>query len=368
MTLASARPTEELRQGTTPAAVLKEPVGVVASIAPWNGPFNLAVAKIVPALLAGCSVVFKPAPETPLDVFYFVDALTRAELPAGVLNVITGGREAGAALVGHPEIDKVSFTGSSASGRQIGETCGRGFKRAQLECGGKSAAIVLEDADLDTTMAGLAMGSFFNSGQICASYSRVLAPRARYGEIVDALCATAESFRVGDPFEAETTLGPLVSKRQRDRVESYIASGLDEGAKVMTGGGRPPHLPKGWYVEPTVFAEAGNSMRICQEEIFGPVVAVVPYEGIDEAIALANDSPYGLHGAVFTTDDRAAIDVARRIRTGTFSVNSFTYNIEAPFGGVKASGIGRDTGPEALDAYYELKTVNITPSMEALFT
>jgi aldehyde dehydrogenase (NAD+) len=366
--VAQSEPLVELRPGVNTAAVLREPVGVVASIAPWNGPFNLAMAKIVPPLLAGCSVVFKPAPETPLDVYYLVDALAEAGLPAGVLNLVTGGRETGEALVAHPGVDKVSFTGSTAAGRQIGAVCGESFKRMQLELGGKSAAIILDDADIQTTMAGLAMGSFFNSGQICAAYSRVLAPRSRYSEVVDALCATAESFVLGDPFDRATTMGPLVAKRQRDRVEGYIAAGQEEGAKIATGGNRPAHLDRGWYVEPTVFVEVDNKMRIAQEEIFGPVVAVIPHDGPDDAVRIANDSPYGLHGAVFTADEETALRVARQVRTGTFSVNNFVYNIEAPFGGVKASGVGRDTGREGYESFLELKTVNITPSMERFFT
>jgi acyl-CoA reductase-like NAD-dependent aldehyde dehydrogenase len=358
---------DEIRRGSMPAAVLREPVGVVAAIAPWNGSFSLAMNKIMPALVAGCSVVFKPAPETPLDAAYIADALSEAGLPDGVLNIVTGGRDTGRHLVEHVDVDKVSFTGSTDAGREIGQACGGSFKRMQLELGGKSAAIILEDADIETAMAGLAMGSFFFTGQVCAAYSRVLAPRSRYDEIAEALCATAESFVIGDPFDESTTMGPLVSKRQRDRVEDYIAMGFAEGAKIATGGGRPSHLPTGWYIEPTVFVDASNSMRFAREEIFGPVAALIPYEGQDEAVAIANDSPYGLHGGVFTQDDEAALAVARQIRTGTFSVNSFTYNIEAPFGGVKCSGVGRDTGLEGLLSYVELKTVNLTPTMERLF-
>ena len=365
--VAEQEPLHDVRQGINTAVVFREPVGVVASIAPWNGPFNLAVAKLVPALMAGCSAVFKPAPETPLDVYYFVEALAEAGLPAGVLNLIVGGRETGAALVAHPGVDKVSFTGSTAAGRQIGAVCGETFKRMQLELGGKSAAIILDDADIPTAMQGLALGSFFNTGQVCAAYSRVLAPRSRYGEIVDALCATAQSFKLGDPFDRQTTLGPLVAERQRARVEKYIALGQEEGAKIASGGGRPSHLPRGWFVEPTVFVDVDNSMRIAQEEIFGPVVSVIRHDGVEDAIRIANDSDYGLHGAVFTQDDDAALEVARQVKTGTFSVNAFVYNVEAPFGGVKCSGVGRDTGREAVESYFELKTVNIPASMTERF-
>jgi aldehyde dehydrogenase (NAD+) len=367
--VAQADPVSEVRQTQLcAAAVVKEPVGVVASIAPWNGPFNLAISKIFPALVTGCSVVYKPAPETPLDAFFIAEALTRAGLPAGVFNLITGGRETGATLVAHPGIDKVSFTGSTAAGRDIGRQCGGNFKRLQLELGGKSAAIVLDDADMATTMAGLAMGCFFNTGQVCAAYSRVLLPTKRYDEFTAALVATAESFVVGDPFDPATTMGPLVSARQRERVLSYLDAGRDEGAVVATGGGIPSDLDKGFYIQPTVFTGAENSMRICREEIFGPVASVLRYDTLDQAIAIANDSDYGLHGGVFTTDPQRAAEVARRVHTGTFSVNAFVYNSEAPFGGVKNSGIGRDTGPEAVQAYYELKTINLDLPTAALFS
>jgi acyl-CoA reductase-like NAD-dependent aldehyde dehydrogenase len=368
LAVAAELPTTELRQGQTPAAVLREPVGVVASIAPWNGPFFQAITKLIPALVAGCTVVFKPAAETPLDVYYLIEALATAGVPDGVVNLITGGRDAGRALVAHPGIDKVSFTGSTAAGREIGAQCGRDFKRMQLELGGKSAAIICEDADIPTTMAGLAMGCFFNSGQVCAAFSRVLVPRSRYDEIVAALCHTAESFVVGDPLDPATTMGPLVTAAQRDRVESYIAAGIAEGAQLLTGGGRPRHLSRGWYVQPTVFGGATNQMKIAREEIFGPVATVIAYDSLDEAVAIANDSDYGLHGGVFTQDDALALRLARAVRTGSVSVNAFVYNIEAPFGGVKCSGVGRDTGREAIEAYFELKTINLTPSMQKLFS
>jgi acyl-CoA reductase-like NAD-dependent aldehyde dehydrogenase len=312
--------------------------------------------------------VYKPAPETPLDAFHIAAALSRAGLPPGVFNLITGSAQAGRALVSHPQVDKVSFTGSTGAGREIGRECGASFKRLQLELGGKSAAIVLDDADVAVTMGGLAAGCFANSGQVCAAYSRVLLPNSRYREFTEALVATAEAFVVGDPFEPTTTMGPLVSARQRERVLSYIDIGKAEGARVATGGAAPAELDTGFYVQPTVFISADNSMRICREEIFGPVVSVLGYDTLEEAIAIANDSEYGLHGAVFTADPERAAQVARRVRTGTFSVNSFTYNIEAPFGGVKNSGLGRDTGREAVESFYELKTVNLGESMEPLFS
>ena len=365
--VAREEPLTEIRRGRTTSVVIREPVGVVAAIAPWNGPFNMAVSKIVPALVTGCSMVFKPAPETPLDAYPLAQALLDAGVPAGVFNLVTGGVDTGRALVAHPEVDKVSFTGSTAAGREIGAECGRSFKRVQLELGGKSAAIVLDDADLGLAIPSMAMGIFSNTGQVCAAFSRILAPRALYEDVVGGLAAAADALVVGDPFDPRTTTGPLVSERQRQRVEGYIAVGVEEGAKVVTGGGRPAGLDRGWYVEPTVFAGADNSMRICQEEIFGPVATVLLYDTVDEAIAIANDSDYGLHGGVFTTDDDRALRVAAEVRTGTFSVNSFTYNKEAPFGGVKSSGVGRDTGREGVTAYHELKTINLTPGMEHLF-
>ncbi|MEU6702019.1 aldehyde dehydrogenase [Pseudonocardia sp. NPDC046786] len=365
--VARNEPVSEVRRGQTLAVVVREPVGVVASIAPWNGPFNSSITKIFPALAAGCGMVYKPAPETPLDSFPVVEALLAAGVPAGVLNLVTGGGDTGRALVAHPGVDKVSFTGSTATGREIGGECGRSFKRMQLELGGKSAAIVLDDADLSISLPGLAGGAFFNTGQVCASYSRILAPRSRFDEVAEAMVAAAESFVVGDPFDPATTLGPLVSQRQRERVEHAIATGIDEGAKVVAGGGRPDGLEKGWYMQPTVFVGASNAMTISREEIFGPVAVLLPYDTVEEAVAIANDSDYGLHGAVFTTDEERAAQVAAGVRTGSFSVNSYTYNVEAPFGGVKASGVGRDTGREGLTSFYELKTINITPGMEPLY-
>ncbi|MGC4936123.1 aldehyde dehydrogenase [Gordonia sp. DT30] len=358
---------QDVRSDGGSTAVVREPVGVVASIAPWNGPFAMAVNKIVTPILAGCAVVFKPAPETPFDVAPLVDALQAAGLPDGVLNVVTGGAATGQALVDSPEIDKVSFTGSTAAGRAIASVCGQNLKGVQLELGGKSAAIVLEDADINTFRAGISKGCFMNSGQVCVALSRVLAPRSRYDEVVQALVAAAGDWKTGDPFDSATTLGPLVTERQRDRVESYVALGIKEGARLVTGGRRPADLDTGWFVEPTVFADVDNSMRIAREEIFGPVVVVIPYDTEADAIAMANDSDYGLHGAVFTEDLDRAAKVAASIRTGTFSINNYVYNNRAPFGGVKASGIGRDSGQEGFESFFELKTINLAPGMEGLY-
>lgn len=359
--LAASVAEPEYRDEAGAAVILRQPVGVVAAIVPWNGPVGMSVTKIVPALLAGCTVVFKPAPETPFDIAFLVDALVEAGLPKGVLNVVTGGAETGQAMVRHPGIDKVTFTGSTAAGREIGSVAGHGLKRLQLELGGKSAAIVLPDADLEQVTAGIGMGCFFNSGQVCAALSRVLAPRSRYDEVVAVVEAAASSWRVGDPFDPATTMGPLVSARQRDKVQRYIDDGVRAGARVVVGGGRPGHLDKGWFIEPTVLRDVDNSMQIAQEEIFGPVAVVIPFDDVDHAVRIANDSQYGLHGAVFTVDGTAAMDVAGRVRTGTFTVNGFSYNNRLPFGGVKNSGVGRDSGKEGLESYLELKTVNLDP-------
>ncbi|WP_040700210.1 aldehyde dehydrogenase [Nocardia vinacea] len=361
------RTTEVRETSYGPAAIIREPVGVVASISPWNGPFYTAMSKLTPALVSGCSVIYKSAAETPLDAFYIAHAFAEAGVPDGVFNYVSGDRDTGRAIVAHPEVDMVSFTGSTTAGQQIAKECASRFKRTQLELGGKSAAIVLDDAGLETTIPALSVGNFFLTGQICAAFSRVLVPRSRYAEVVDALVAEAESYVVGDPFDPATTMGPLASKRQQGRVLEYIESGKSEGARVVTGGLIPAGLEKGAFVSPTVFADVTNSMRIAREEIFGPVASVLAYDTVDQAIAIANDSDYGLHGGVFTEDPERAAYVARRVKAGTFSINSYTYNTEAPFGGVKGSGIGRDTGPEALLSYYELKTVNITENMRGHF-
>ena len=350
---------EERRPGSlADALVVREPVGVVAGIAPWNAPVLNAIVKLAGPLLMGCTVVYKPAPETPLDAYLVVEALQEAGVPAGAVNLVPGGREVGEHLVRHRGVDKVAFTGSAAAGRRVGAICGEQLKPVTLELGGKSAAIVLDDADLDQAAVPLQVAAFGNSGQNCVAFSRVLAPRSRYDEVVDLLAARAAGLVVGDPFVPETNLGPLVSERQRTRVEEYIRVGREQGARLVTGGGRPAHLERGWYVEPTVFADVSSGQRIAQEEIFGPVVAVIPYETEDDAVRIANDSEYGLHGGVFTTSPVRALAVARRVRTGTFTVNGYMVNFDAPFGGVRSSGLGREFAVEGLLGYAEQKTVN----------
>ncbi|QIG41833.1 aldehyde dehydrogenase [Nocardioides anomalus] len=351
---------EEERAGAlgSPVVVCREPVGVVAAIPPWNVPQFTIMSKLVPALLAGCTVVVKPAPETPLDGYLLAELLSEAGVPDGVVNIVAAGREVGEHLVAHPGVDKVAFTGSTAAGRRIAAVCGEQLKRVSLELGGKSAAIVLDDADLATTMGGLRFTALMNSGQACVAQTRILASRARYAEVVDALVETVRSMPVGDPADPATEIGPLVAQRQQERVEKYIALGQEEGARVAVGGnGMPDGLDRGWYVRPTVFADVDNRMRIAQEEIFGPVLSVIAYDDVDDAVRIANDSDYGLAGTVWTSDREAGLDVARRVRAGTYGVNTYTMDFAAPFGGYKASGVGREFGPEGLAQYIELKSI-----------
>ena len=362
--LVTATPQEETRPGMLGGSsrVIREPVGVVAAIVPWNVPQAITFLKLAPALAAGCTVVLKPAPETVLDAMLMSEAAVEAELPAGVLNVLPGGRELGAYLVSHPGVDKVSFTGSTAAGRDIAATCGSLLRPVTLELGGKSAAIVLDDADLPANIESFFAATLLNNGQICWLNTRILAPRSRYGEVVDAITDLAASLKVGDPLEPRTQVGPLVSARQRDRVESYIATGRSEGARLTAGGGRPAGLDQGWYVEPTVFADVDNAHTIAQEEIFGPVLSVIPYGTEPEAVRIANASSYGLGGTVWTTDPDRGEAVARKVSSGTIGINAYANDPTAPFGGIKASGIGRELGPEGLHGYQLFKTIYLDPS------
>jgi aldehyde dehydrogenase (NAD+) len=358
--IAAEYPWEERRQGVlgSDVVVRREPVGVVGAIVPWNVPQFVIMSKLAPALIAGCTVVVKPSPETPLDAFLMADLVNEAGIPKGVVSVIPAGREAGEHLVRHPGVDKIAFTGSTAAGRRIAAICGEQLKRVSLELGGKSAAIILDDADLAATVQGLKFASLMNNGQACVAQTRILASRDRYDEVVDALSGMVGALQIGDPADESTEVGPLVAERQQERVEKYIAVGQEEGAKVAVGGnGRPSGLDKGWYVKPTVFAGVDNSMRIAREEIFGPVLAVIPYDDPDDAVRIANDSEYGLAGSVWTGDVDRGLDIARRVRTGTYGVNQYTMDFVAPFGGYKASGIGREFGIEGLSHYVELKSI-----------
>jgi aldehyde dehydrogenase (NAD+) len=329
----------------TPALVRRVPVGVVAAIAPWNVPQITIMSKLAPALVAGCTVVVKPAPESPLDALLMAGWLAEAGLPEGVVSVLPAGREVGEHLVRHPGVDKVAFTGSTAAGRRVGAICGEQLKRVSLELGGKSASIVLDDADLEVVAPGLRFASFMNSGQACAAQTRVLAPRSRYDEIVDALTAVGRELVVGDPYDEATEVGPMVARRQQERVDGYIRLGIAEGATVTTGGpGMPEGITKGWYVRPTVFAGVDNAMRIAREEIFGPVLVVIGYDDEDDAVQIANDSEYGLAGSVWTADEARGLAVAKRVRTGTVGVNKYAPDFRSPFGGSRPAASGASTG------------------------
>lgn len=351
-------PVEESRRSMTGGTTLVRhcPIGVVAAIVPWNFPQTLTFFKLAPALAAGNTVVIKPAPETVLDSYLMAEAAEEAGLPPGTVNIVPGGREIGAYLVAHAGVDKVAFTGSTAAGRAIGEVCGRLLRPVTLELGGKSATIVLDDADLAASMEKLFACTLVNSGQTCMLGTRILAPRSRYDEVVGAFAALAGALVIGDPFDPGTALGPLVSRRQRERVEGYIAKGRDE-ARLVAGGGRPAGLDRGWYVEPTVFADVDNNATIAREEIFGPVLSVIPYDNDDDAVRIANDSDYGLGGSVWTADQQRGLALAKRVHTGTIGVNGYLIDYANPFGGVKASGLGRELGPEGLAAFQQLQSV-----------
>lgn len=348
---------EERRDGLLgPMLVRREPVGVVGAIVPWNVPQFVSMSKIAPALVSGSTIVVKPAPETPLDMFLLAELVAEAGIPEGVFNVVPAGREVGEHLVTHPGVDKIAFTGSTSAGRRIASLCGEHLKRCSLELGGKSAAIVLDDADPDTVVPGLEFTSLMNNGQACVAQTRILVPSARAAEWTEAIAEMAKRQVVGDPADLSTTLGPLVAERQRDRVEGYIDIGKAEGARLVAGGTRPD-TDTGWFVDATVFADVDNSMRIAQEEIFGPVLCVIPYADEADAIRIANDSEYGLAGSVWTTDTDHGLDIARQVRTGTFGINQYLMDFTSPFGGFKASGLGREFGPEGLSAYLESKSI-----------
>jgi aldehyde dehydrogenase (NAD+) len=337
--------------------LVREPVGVVGAIIPWNAPLPLILIKVSPALLAGCTVIVKVSPEAPGAGYLIAEIAEEVGLPAGVLNVLTADREVSELMVRDHRVDKIAFTGSTAAGRKIGAICGERIARCTLELGGKSAAVILDDADIATAAMTLAGAECFLSGQVCASLTRIVVPRERHDEFADALAAAFSSVQVGDPFDAATQLGPLAMERQRDRVEHYIAKGIEQGATLVTGGGRPRHLQRGYYIEPTVFAGVDNKHVIAQEEIFGPVLSVIPADNDEHAVDIANDTIYGLNAAVFTPDAARARELAGRLRSGTVGHNGMRMDMGVAFGGFKQSGIGREGGREGLLPYLETKTV-----------
>jgi len=358
--LADSFPWEEPAQPTLGGEfglLVREPVGVVGAIIPWNAPVGLIGYKVGPALIAGCTVILKSSPEAPGVGYLLAEAAEAAGLPPGVLNVVTADRAVSELLVTNPGVDKITFTGSTVAGRRIASLCGERIARCTLELGGKSAAVILDDMDIATAAGAIASAETFLSGQVCSSLTRVVVNRNRHDEMVDALAAAFAQVQVGDPFEASTGMGPLVAERQRDRVEGYIAKGIAEGATLATGGKRPEHLDRGWYVEPTVFGNVDNASTIAQEEIFGPVLSVIPADGEQQMIKVANDTIYGLNASVFTNDVDRARAVAGQLRSGTVGHNAFRTDFGIAFGGFKQSGIGREGGTEGLHPFLETKTV-----------
>jgi betaine-aldehyde dehydrogenase len=341
------------------AAVVKEPVGVVGCITPWNFPLHQVVCKVAPALAAGCTIVLKPSEVAPLTAFILAEICDDVGLPAGVFNLVTGyGPVVGEAIASHPGVDMVSFTGSTRAGKRVSELAAKTVKRVSLELGGKSANIILDDADFEKAVKSGVGSCYFNSGQTCSALTRMLVPKSRYDEAVGIAKKTAESFTVGDPREGKAKLGPLVSATQRERVVNYIKKGVEEGATIVTGGAEMPEgVTKGYFVRPTVFANVNNKMTIAQEEIFGPVLSIIPYEDEDDAVRIANDTIYGLAGGVWSGDAERAKRVARRLRTGQVEINGGKFNPMAPFGGYKQSGHGRELGKYGLEEYLEVKAM-----------
>ncbi|MFI5307831.1 MAG: aldehyde dehydrogenase family protein [Polyangiales bacterium] len=343
------------------SVVVKEPVGVVGCITPWNYPLHQIAAKVAPALAAGCTVVLKPSEVAPLNAFLLAEVVQQVGLPSGVFNLVSGyGPVVGEALAAHPEVDMISFTGSTRAGRRVSEVAAQTIKRVHLELGGKSASVVLDDADLEKAVAGTVRNCYMNSGQTCSAHTRLLVPKSRRDEAVAIAKKTAETFTVGDPLGGKARLGPLVSAAQRDRVRTYIKKGIAEGATLVTGGpDAPADLPKGYFVKPTVFADVKNDMTIAQEEIFGPVLSIITYDNEQDAIRIANDTIYGLAGGVWSGDPERAKRVARKLRTGQVDINGGGFNLMAPFGGYKQSGHGRELGKFGLEEFLELKSLQV---------
>jgi aldehyde dehydrogenase (NAD+) len=365
--LAPAYSWQDVRRSSTGnALVTREPVGVVAAIIPWNAPLLTSIIKVAPALIAGCTVILKPTPETSLDSFMLADLFQKAGLPEGVLNIIPAQRGASEYLVRHSGVDKVSFTGSTGAGQRIGALCGNDIRRCTLELGGKSAAILLDDADLDAAIAAIRSVSLRNTGQVCSNKTRLVVARSRGDEVNDRLIDMIRSMPLGDPFDPATEIGPLANLNQRTRVEGYIADGKASGATLLIGGGRPD-IHRGYYVSPTIFTEVDPNDKIAQEEIFGPVLTVHTFDTEEEAISIANNSDYGLNGSVFAADPEHALAVARRVRTGTVEINGNPAGFHAPIGGFKRSGIGREAGLEGFDAYVEIKSYGLPAPLVETF-
>jgi aldehyde dehydrogenase (NAD+) len=343
------------------STVVREPIGVVGAITPWNYPLHQIAAKVAPAIAVGCTVVLKPSEVAPLNAFILAEIMEEVGLPAGVFNLVTGtGPVVGEAIAAHPGVDMVSFTGSTRAGRRVSELAAKDVKPVALELGGKSPNVILDDADLEKAVTDGISKCFLNSGQTCSALTRMLVPRERLEEAEKIASAVAQAFTVGDPFDAETKLGPLVSETQRDRVRGYIKKGVDEGARIVTGGDEAPDgLDRGYYVRPTVFSDVRTDMTIAQEEIFGPVLAILPYDDEEEAIRIANDSMYGLAGGVWSGDEDHAKRVARQLRTGQVEINGGAFNPLAPFGGYKQSGHGRELGKFALEEYLQVKAMQL---------
>ena len=338
--------------------VIREPVGVVGAITPWNYPFLLAIQKVGAALAAGCTMVLKPSDLAPLTAFVLAEAADEVGLPPGVLNVVSGRGGAGEALVGHPDVDVVSFTGSTATGSRVAATATAALKRVTLELGGKSANVVLDDADLDEAVGAGVRQCLMNAGQTCVAWSRLIVPRSRADEAVERAVEVAGTLVLGDPLDSATTMGPVISAQHRSRVRAAIEAGVAEGATLVAGGSGPPDgLDRGYFVRPTVFAGVTNAMSVGREEIFGPVLSIMVHDGDDDAVAMANDSPYGLHGAVYSADRDRAMAVARRMRTGLVGINGGGFDAVAPWGGYKRSGMGRELGKFGLEEYLEVKSV-----------
>lgn len=352
-------------QAAAAALVVYEPVGVVAAIAPWNGPLAIMANKVAYALLAGCTVIMKPSPETPLEAYILAEAADAAGLPPGVVNLVCGHREASDHLVCNPGVDKVSFTGSTVAGKRIAQVCGARIARCTLELGGKSAAIVRDDFAIDHAAKLLTGTITVMSGQVCAMLTRVIVPRARHDALAEAIAGEMAQVRIGPSGDPQTQLGPLAMQRQLERVEGYIAEGR-RTARLVHGGGRPTHLNRGYFIEPTLFADVSNDCRIAQEEIFGPVLCLIPAEDEDDAVRIANESHYGLNGSVLTHDVDAAYRIGRRVRTGGFGQNGMRMDFGLPFGGFKQSGIGREGGREGFTAYLEMKTMLLDGMPSAL--